>query len=152
MTISRSTLLGAVLCSLVMTGTIHAADTYYKWTDEGGVVHYGENPPDPGKAIRINVKVGSSRDEAVKALEESRAQEEVAREKAKDAAEEAGVKGENAKIVAENCKIYNQNMSAMKNSARIREKDAKGEYRYLTEEEKAERMKTAETYLKENCQ
>ena len=69
----------------------------------------------------------------------------------KEKKEEKAETEENAKIVKENCEIYKQNLSALKNSPRIREKDAKGEYRYLTEEEKAERTKGAETYIQENC-
>lgn len=151
MKMNRFALLGAVLTTLVLASSIQAAGKYYKWVDAAGVVHYGENPPDPSKAQLVNVKVGSSRDEAVKALEESRAQAEAQSQQATADAEQNKVSEENAKIVEENCKIYKQNLSALKNSARIREKDEKGEYRYLTDEEKAARENTAATYIKENC-
>lgn len=151
MKISRFALLGALLTALVLSTSAQAAGKYYKWTDDKGVVHYGENPPDPSKAKLVNVHVGSSRDEAVKELDESRAKAEAEKQQAAANAEKGKVSEENAKIVEENCKIYKQNLSALKNSARIREKDEKGEYRYLTDEEKAARENTAETYIAENC-
>lgn len=151
MKMNRFALLGAVLTALVLASSIQAAGKYYKWVDAAGVVHYGENPPDPSKAQLVNVKVGSSRDEAVKAQEENRAKAEAQGQQAAADAEQNKVSEENAKIVEENCKIYKQNLSALKNSARIREKDEKGEYRYLTDEEKAAREKAAESYIKDNC-
>ena len=58
---------------------------------------------------------------------------------------------ENDKVAQENCKIYKRNLSTLQNSARIREKDDKGNYRYLTDKEKEQRMMAAEKYIKENC-
>lgn len=154
MTINRFAVFGAALATVLVFSTAQAASKYYKWTDASGVVHYGENPPDPGKATRINVNVGSSseQDKAADALEESRAKAANAGQQAASDPEKEKVAEENARIVKENCEIYRQNLSALKNSARIRERDAKGEYRYLTDEEKAARETSAETYLKENCQ
>lgn len=151
MTINRFALLGAVLTTLVLSSTLQAAGKYYKWTDAAGVVHYGENPPDPSKAVRVNVHTGKTSEEAVEKLEENRAKAKAASAKASDDAAEKDISAENAKIVKENCDIYRQNLSALQNSARIREKDAKGEYRYLTEEEKSARTQAAETYIQENC-
>lgn len=151
MTINRFALLGAVLTALVLSSSIQAAGKYYKWTDDAGVVHYGENPPDPGRAVRVNVHTGKPSENATEKLEENRAKAEAARDNAANKAGKDKVAEENAEIVKENCEIYRQNLSALKNSARIREKDAKGELRYLTDEEKAERTNAAETYLKENC-
>lgn len=152
MRMNRFALLGAVLTTLVLAPSIEAAGKYYKWVDAAGVVHYGENPPDPSKATLVNVKVGSSRDDTANAQEATPARTETQNPQAATDAEKTRISEENAKIVEENCKIYKQNLSALRNSARIREKDAKGEYRYLTDEEKKEREKAAEDYIKANCQ
>ena len=156
MNINRFALLGALLATLVFSGAIHAADKFYKWTDAAGVVHYGENPPDPAKATRVNVRVGSATQDAEaeqeKAAVNAGSRVEAAKEDALDEAERANIAQENASIVEENCKIYRQNLSALQNSSRIRERDGKGEYRYLSEEEKSARIETAEKYIKENCQ
>ena len=148
MIINRFAIAAAALASLLMFSTAQSATKYYKWTDDAGVVHYGETPPDPSKAQLINVHTGPVRDQETSPAEHAKAaaEEKAASQAAPD------LKKENDKIVQENCKIYKQNLSALNNSARIREKDAKGEYHYLSEEEKAGRIKDAETYIKENCQ
>lgn len=151
MTINRFALLGALLTTLTLSTSLEASK-FYKWTDESGVVHYGERPPVPSEAKVVNVHVSPASEEAEKSPEEKRAALEAAQAKAAEEAARKQTSAENDEIAKENCEIYRQNLSALQNSARIREKDASGEYRYLTEEEKAERTTAAETYLKDNCQ
>lgn len=149
----RSAVLAAALVSFCFVSAAEAAGKYYKWTDSAGVVHYGENPPDPSKAQKVSVSTGvpSGQPATEEDLEKKQAKLMGDAEAEKEKQDEKTTTEENAKIVKENCDIYKQNLSALKNSARIREKDAKGEYRYLTDEEKAERTKSAETYIQENC-
>ncbi|HVL02620.1 MAG TPA: DUF4124 domain-containing protein [Dongiaceae bacterium] len=150
----RSLIVAAALTSFCFLTDAQAAGKYYKWVDSAGVVHYGENPPDPSKAQRVNVHTGVPTSNQPASEEDLQKKQDklmgdAEKEKGKQEAKTAGE--ENAKVVEENCKIYQQNLSALKNSARIREKDEKGEYRYLTDEEKGERTKAAETYIKDNC-
>ena len=149
----RSAVLVAALVSFCFVAAAEAAGKYYKWTDSAGVVHYGENPPDPSKAQKVSVSTGvpSGQPATEEDLEKKQAKLMGDAEAEKEKQDEKTTTEENAKIVKENCDIYKQNLSALKNSPRIREKDAKGEYRYLTDEEKAERTKSAETYIQENC-
>lgn len=149
----RSAVLAAALVSFCFVSAAEAADKYYKWTDSGGVVHYGENPPDPSKAQLVNVSTGVPSGQPATEEDLEKKQAKLMGDAAADKEKQDGksVTEDNAKIVQENCGIYKQNLSALQNSARIREKDAKGEYRYLTDEEKASRTKAAETYIKENC-
>lgn len=149
----RSAVLAAALLSFCFVSAADAAGKYYKWTDSAGVVHYGENPPDPSKAQKVSVSTGVPSDQPATEEDQEKKQAKLMGDEAaaKEKKEEKVESEENAKIVKENCEIYKQNLSALKNSPRIREKDAKGEYRYLTEEEKAERTKGAETYIQENC-
>src|SRR5438128_8652687 len=37
-----------LLALLLLAASAAAADTVYKWTDQHGVVHYGDKPLDPG--------------------------------------------------------------------------------------------------------
>jgi len=148
MIINRFVILAAALAGLLLFPNAYSATKVYKWTDASGEVHYGETPPDPKKAQLINVHAGPARDQ-----DSGNAESKSAGDKPQAPQDEASkLKQENDKVVKENCTIYKQNLSALKNSARIREKDDKGNYRYLTDEEKAQRMKDAENYIKENCQ
>ncbi len=141
------------VASLCFMSAADAGGKYYKWVDGSGVIHYGENPPDPAKAQLVNVHTGvpTGTPATEEDLEKKQAKL-MGNETAETGAQEKkSVSEENAKIIKENCEVYKQNLSALKNSARIREKDAKGEYRYLSDEEKNERTKAAETYIQENC-
>ena len=141
------------VASLCFMSAADAGGKYYKWVDNAGVIHYGENPPDASKAQVVNVHTGVPTGTPATEEDLEKKQAKLMGDEAadKEKKEEKVESEENAKIVKENCEIYKQNLSALKNSPRIREKDAKGEYRCLTEEEKAERTKGAETYIQENC-
>lgn len=154
MTIKRFALVGAALSAFLILSPVEAANKFYKWTDDAGVVHYGENPPDPASAQRINVKTGTSSDQekAISDLEAQRAKAAADANAAAGNAEKSQLEAENEKIKKQNCEIYRQNLGTLKASARIREKDDKGQLRYLTDEEKAAKEKEAEDYLKQFCQ
>jgi hypothetical protein len=49
-----------VACAALVPGAAHAA-TFYKWTDNDGVVHYGDAPPKgfKGEVTRVDVDPGS---------------------------------------------------------------------------------------------
>ena len=151
MTINRFSLLGALLATLVSISSADAAGKFYKWTDDKGVVHYGENPPDTATAQKVNVHTGKASAEAEQAAQDDTATASKSTATPNDVEESKKVADENAKIIKQNCDVYRQNLSALKSSPRIREKDAKGEYRYLTDEEKAAREKDAQSYLDTNC-
>src|SRR5690606_14405961 len=106
MTINRLAVVAAALSSLLLLTSVEAATKYYKWVDAGGVIHYGENPPDPSKAQVINVHTGTSSDQqqAVDELEKNREKQQ---EDAKKQAEsgKTSISDENAKIVKDNCDI-----------------------------------------------
>lgn len=154
MIIERFALFGAAISALLILSPADAANKFYKWTDDAGVVHYGENPPDPAKAQRIYVKTGTSSTQE-ETVSDQEAQQAKTAENAKATAgntEKSRIEAENEMIKKQNCEIYRQNLGTLRASARVREKDSKGEYRYLTDEEKAAREKEAENYLKEFCQ
>ncbi len=149
---NRFTQLGTTLVFMAILVSVQAADKPFKWTDDKGVVHYGDNPPDRSTAVQMNVHTGRASEPGNE--QSSNETPQVANQETKNNEKTTSqpAANENAKIVKENCDIYKQNLSALKNSSRIREKDANGEYRYLTSEEKAQREKDADTYLKEHCQ
>lgn len=49
--------LAVVLIGIVLSG--HAAAATYKWVDESGVTHYGENPPAAAKARELSIRRSS---------------------------------------------------------------------------------------------
>ncbi len=126
------------------------AAKYYKWVDQEGVTHYGENPPDTATAKVINVSSGTPSDQqqAVESLEQSRKDK---RDKAASEDPNAKINAQNKEIMERNCKLQNQNLAQMKANSRIKETSESGVTRYLNEEEIAARRAEIENYIKENC-
>lgn len=119
----------------------------YKWMDEQGIVQYTERPPKNRAYEKITVNASGG--------------QEVISVSAQEAAEESTDTTESAldELVAanqRNCKIAQQNMEVLKNMARIRVSDEKGENRILTPAEKQGRLdetqKQIDIYCKETNQ
>ena len=60
MTSSRGTFIGVLLILVFATSDVTAQQTVYKWTDEDGVVHFGEAPPPGVEAERITTQAAPS--------------------------------------------------------------------------------------------
>jgi hypothetical protein len=54
--------MGLVLLSALACQGLDAQQTFYKWKDASGTVHYGDAPPPSGKASTLNVKVTGDAD------------------------------------------------------------------------------------------
>lgn len=132
--------------------SLTSAESVYRWTDENGVVHFGDREPVGRAADRVSVKTGAatgnserkSPQEQVEALEERRAERE--RSEKETAVEEARRKQRQAR-----CDTARANLQAINSNARIRVADADGEQRYLTPEEIQEKRAEFESIVEESC-
>ncbi|SFR86657.1 protein of unknown function [Marinobacter daqiaonensis] len=138
-------LFGLMLPSLV------AAASVYRWTDENGVVHYGDREPSGRSAEKVSVKSGTSRSSEeraspqaqVEAMEKNEA--ERTRRENESAVEEARRKQREA-----NCQAAEANLQIIRSNARIRVEE-NGEQRYLTPEEIEEQKEKYKQVAEENC-
>jgi uncharacterized membrane protein len=124
----------------------------YKWTDESGVIHFGDRQPTGAKAERVDVRSGTSTDasgnrhspqERLRNIQEQQADEAAQRQET--AAEEARRKQREA-----NCATARSNLDVIDRNARIRVEE-NGEQRYLSPEEIAEKRAEFERIARENC-
>lgn len=155
--IKKSILLVPALCLPLLLSTATYAGKFYKWVDEAGVTHYGEQPPNTESASVINVKTGASsdQDKAVAELEAKRQ----AKQDAKDAntanadqnQQQQELEKQNREIMQKNCAARRQNLAQLKLGGRIKVVSETGEPRYLSDDEIAQRKSEAEKYLEENC-
>ncbi|MGM0571653.1 DUF4124 domain-containing protein [Marinobacter sp.] len=138
---------------VLLTPAMGLADSsVYRWTDENGVVHFGDREPAGGSADRVSVKTGTSSrnsdrksfQEQVEALDERKAERD--RRENESAVEEARRKQRDAR-----CDTARANLQAINSNARIRVADADGEQRYLTPEEIQEKRAEFETIVEESC-
>ncbi|MGB3623938.1 DUF4124 domain-containing protein [Ketobacter sp. MCCC 1A13808] len=141
----------AILATMMLASPLHAAK-FFKWVDDQGVTHYGENPPDTETAQTINVKSGASSDQqqAVDNLEAMRKSSSETKELSRED-KNAEIERRNKAIMAQNCKDQQRNLGQLKANRRVKETGTDGEIRFLDEAEIASRIKEIQTYMAENC-
>ncbi len=147
---TRHLLLVAIIA--LLSPSLTSAESVYRWTDENGVVHFGDREPVGRAADRVSVKTGAatnsserkSPQEQVQALEERQAERQ--REEKETAVEEARRKQRQAR-----CDTARANLQAINSNARIRVVGADGEQRYLTPEEIQEKRAEFDAIVEESC-
>lgn len=144
--------LGIPLLAIALSAPVFA-DEVYKWVDEEGVTHYGERAPADKdySMVKTYGEVPSDAEEAKQRLEQQRTEKKTAQEKSVDYAEQKKIADEQAKVRAENCKGAKNNLKAIQENARVRILGEDGEFRYLSEDERQEKLIEAKTMISENC-
>lgn len=135
----------------LMLATTATAGTVYKWV-EGTRTVYSQTPPPPGVKFEIVEEKRASVDttaatdrtqrygDAISDGQKRREAEKMERERI----------AESNKIKEENCQIARDNLASLTSRGQVTIKE--GElYRKLTEEERQERIKTAEQGVSEFC-
>lgn len=125
------------------------AGSVYKWTDEEGVVHYGDKKPANTETKEMKVRVG--RGTPAPSATNDNDNDSEKNESLKEANNEKQLTAEQKKAQDEACKAAKQNLQMMNTYARVRVKDKNGEYRYLSPEEKSKKMAQAQKYVDEKC-
>lgn len=143
--------LSTVICissNAVLAGKI------YKWTDAEGNVHYGSEKPADADAEKMKVDTGKTGvDRGAEALDKLKQQEDDEAERIKEEGipEQPPVPSLPMKEVKKRCQAARQNLATIQSRGQMRERDEKGEVRYLSEEEKQRRIKTAKQQVREYC-
>lgn len=129
----------------------------FKWTDENGVVQYSDKAPQDKNihstklSIRNSSSHGNSSSMGYDALKQKLNKLETAQ---KQSVEEENANQKKNNDMAEksrNCEGAKKMLSTFQENGRIRVKDKNGEYRMLTEEEKAAEETKIKEKIKEFC-
>ncbi len=115
------------------------AESYYRWKDETGQVHYGSRPPHGVEAVKIKAHGGGTSE-----VESDKASQKMTQEEKVDP----------QAIIAQRqkqCEEERNRLSTLKSSGRIRMTQEDGSTRYLTAEEVAKEVKMSQEFLKEAC-
>lgn len=138
--------MASLLATSLVTTSALAADTtkakVYTWTDDKGVIHYGERPPKDVNAKLVKTRTGHS-DPAPAYIPSAPVQQE---EQA--AAPDEAQRAQNE----ENCELIRRNLTMLNSAARMKTPDGNGNLRYMTEEEKEQKRQEMQRLLEENCE
>jgi hypothetical protein len=125
---------------LVVSTSLNAG-AIQKWVDENGNVYYGDAPPVKAKTESIHVQSAPSN--PGKALPRLSAPDET-----QQAAAQPEVPKDQASEICENAR---NDLKVIKNSSRIKMKQADGTVRYLSKEEIAKRKADSEAEVTRYC-
>lgn len=140
-----------VICAVSGTGL---AGKIYKWTDAEGNVHYGSEKPADTAAEKMKVDTSKTGvDRGAKALADIKQKEddEAQRIKEEGIPAQPPVPSLSLKEVKQRCAAARQDLATIQSRGQLRERDDKGNTRYLGEQEKQQRIKAAKQRIREYC-
>ena len=144
-----SSIITVYLCLLFQTSSYAEV---YKWTDENGQIHYGEQPGNTG-AEKVTIR----QNETTKPRPINKAEADTAESDKKNSDQQAEASGELVEVPPskkEKRKLCNQaksDLAAINSRGRMREINKKGEYVYLTEQQRQQRLSAARKKQREFC-
>lgn len=134
------------LIMVFLLPALASAGKVYQWTDDDGVITYGESPPKGVDAREVKTyRSPSGQEEAVKAL-----QERVQAAQQRDAeANEADDKGDQQLVSDEFCEGHRKNLKLLRESPQVMLTDPEtGEDAPMSSEKRAALIKETEEALK----
>ena len=145
----------ATLSTVILFSSAAAlAGKIYKWTDAEGNVHYGSDKPADSDAEKMKVdtsKTGVDRGaEALDNLKQG-VDDDAERIKEEGIPAEPPVPSLPMKEVKKRCQNAKQDLATIQARGQLRERDASGEIRYVSDEEKQRRIKAAKQQVREYC-
>lgn len=145
----------ALICLLV---AMPALAEVYKWVDENGGVHYGDQRPQDKKDKEVetlNIRSGTAKSStetvAGGSPQEKMSELEAAQAKAAEKAKDLNEKTKQAEARKVACENARKNLETMNTYDRIKVSE-NGQERYLAPEEIATRKANSEKSVKENCE
>jgi len=130
------------------------ASEIYKWTDADGKVHYSGTKPLEAESERVNVQTGktgmTTGAETVDRLKQD-AEDEAEKIREEGIPAQPPVPSLPAKEAKRRCKAAKDDLAVIQARGQLRERDEKGNTRYVSEEEKQRRINEAKRQIREYC-
>lgn len=130
------------------------AGQIYKWTDADGNVHYGSDKPTAAAAEKVRVdtsKTGVNRGADALDKLKQQADDEAQRIKEEGIPEQPPVPSLSMKEVKRRCQTAKQDLATIQSRGQLRERDEKGNTRYVSDTERQQRIKRAKKQIREYC-
>jgi len=140
--------------SLILLSQTPASAGVYKWVDDDGQVHYGEQPGNT-EAEQVTIRHNETTKPRNIKKDSDETKEGAAEGENTEQTEQQPVEPKEIEISKkEKRKLCNEakaDVAAIKSRGRLREINAKGEYSYLSDEKKQQRLAAAMKKQKKNC-
>ena len=152
--LKKSFIIATVSTVILISSNAVLAGKIYKWTDAQGNVHYGSEKPADADAEKMKVDTSTTGvDTGAEALDnlKQQADDEAERIKEEGIPEQPPVPSLPMKEVKRRCQAARQDLATIQSRGQLRERDEKGEVRYVSDEEKQRRIKTARQQVREYC-
>ena len=137
-----------LIAALTAGFTTAANATIYKWTDSEGTVHFGKQPPPPGVSFS---EVKTAKPKSADSRQPGSAPAVDSRENGQLDKYDAQLQ-RLARQQQEACSKARANKERLLNNHRIQMRDADGNVRTLSHEEKLEQIQRADEGIQEYCQ
>ena len=150
----KSFIIATVSTVILISSNAALAGKIYKWTDAQGNVHYGSEKPADAEAEKMKVDTSTTGvDTGAEALDnlKQQADDEAERIKEEGIPEQPPVPSLPMKEVKKRCQAARQDLATIQSRGQLKERDEKGEVRYVSEEEKQRRIKAAKQQIREYC-
>ena len=126
----------------------------YRWVDENGQTVYSQSRPPSGEVTIIKPPPPAPDSEPNETMNKLKARldaSDKAKKKKNDAKEKGDKEARNAEIRKKNCENAKSNLTSLEQHARVRMKMDDGNYKHLTDEERAAEVEKAKKAIEKYC-
>ena len=150
----RSLVIATISMVILLGSPAAFADKIYKWTDAEGNVHYGSEKPVDAPSEKMKVDTGKTGvDRGADALDKLKQEvdDEAQRVVEEGIPAQPPVPALPAREVKKRCQAARRDLATIQSRGQLRERDEKGNTRYVGDEEKQRRIKEAKRQIREYC-
>lgn len=126
----------------------------YRWVDENGQTVYSQSRPPSGEVTIIKPPPPAPASEPNETMNKLKARLDASdktKKKENDAKEKGDKVARNAEIKKKNCEKAKSNLTGLEQNARVRMKMDDGNYKHLTDEERAAEIEKAKKAIEQYC-
>jgi hypothetical protein len=154
---SKATLFTAVLIATLtlMATDAMAADGVYRWVDENGDVHYGDNPPRQANAEAVDIQSDASsglKPDAYSQPESSAGQPSQAQQQRDERALQRKQQTEKETSLAAGCEQRRASLAQLEPKTRVMVTTEDGDVYRMDDNDRLAELEKLKTFISENCQ
>ena len=139
-----------IFFTLLFTPLLSSA-AIYKWTDTQGKVHYSQEKPKATEGKLDKLKINHHVPVDRSTYKRPGSDDLKAKKPEKNAEKKTKKKKLSPQQRAKYCASAKRNLQTLRAKAQIKQRDKKGNVRFITEKEKQERIKQAQDFVRKNC-